>query len=284
MTNPPKRRQRDYVQAGRAQRQALERAVAHGCTPAELTVLTGVFYWTTSFAKLSDRVTTGQIATVTGLWDGDAKDCPKHIRRRVAERLDRLTEAGAIEYRAGGSKGPGSASYVALPPPTMGEHSEVPETPPVGEQSQVPQGGAVTGTPTGPWGSTQRDLGEQSQRPGGALSVTKGATHSSPPRKISGKNSRGDLPGTTGERALIDRLTATTATLPRAIAQQLGRTPDQWPDHITEAQAIATTLIATHGHDPDTIQRMADHIEHTKPYSRGEVIGCISALLTGADA
>jgi hypothetical protein len=96
-------------------RQSTERAIAAGATSAERLVLAAVHHWLATFSWFASPVTLGQIAQVAGLWDGAASDCPREITKKVAQRLRQLEEYDALRYRAGGARGAGDASWVALP-------------------------------------------------------------------------------------------------------------------------------------------------------------------------
>jgi hypothetical protein len=130
-----------YADVGRAMRLSHDRALAAGCTPAEMMVLASVHYWLATFSRLADRRSLTQIAAKAGLWsDEDAatdEDGRKWRwnRKRLTARLKPLVACGAIEYRPGGAGGPGSASYFALPTPQGGDVTAPPSDNGKGEHS-----------------------------------------------------------------------------------------------------------------------------------------------------
>lgn len=304
------RRRRDYAEAGRAQRQALERAAAAGCSAAELATLAGVFSWTTSWSRLTDHVSTGQIAVTIGLWPGEARDCPKHIRRKIALRLHALHDAGAIVYEPGGTKGQGSASTITVPE-VLGDPTGMP----LGDPTEVPQGGSHRDAPNAIWGTPNGRLGDPSRALGGPQNGTSGIPQGSPPGEYSGENPRGVL-RSDERRQLIDRLTAATTddeadadsqleiletiagfdeinswidameqrdppgTRPRhlmdpmaqAIAEILGRTPRDWREQCDQAMDIAEEIALKHNPTLDEQVYLADHFRWAKPYGRQETI------------
>ena len=102
-----------YPVVGRAMRHSAELARKGAATPAERVVLAAVHEFTTSYSRLHDHLTLGQIAVRAGLWSGEARDCPRKTTKRVAERLRRLEDMGAIAYIPA-SRGRGSTGIVVV--------------------------------------------------------------------------------------------------------------------------------------------------------------------------
>lgn len=215
------KRQRETSKTlGEAMRASLQTAHLAGCTLAELAVLHAVHVHTISWGKLSDRASTAQIAITAGLWLGDPKDCPHWVRRKVATRLQALSDAGAITYRPGGGEG-WKSSVIAVPAaPSQGDPHEDPQ----GEPSEVPQGdpgkdplgGAVTAPAGGPSTVRQGDPGARER----------GTRGGSPPRDVV----QGNRPGRTREE-LRDALRATLAP---ALRIRIGKEGDGALDHIID--------------------------------------------------
>jgi hypothetical protein len=91
-----------YAVAGRAQRQAHERARRAGLSFGEWRVLDVVLDLTTSYSKLADQVERSEVARRAGL-----------SADRTGRALAKLSSVGIVFYRPG--LGAGNLSVVAVP-------------------------------------------------------------------------------------------------------------------------------------------------------------------------
>lgn len=94
-----------YLEAGAAMRQALERAVvmAEYLKPRDWRVLLACIHLTTSYSKISDETSVGQVAGLSGV-----------SRSRTSESLNRLAAAGVIAWEGTRTRGAQGASRVSL--------------------------------------------------------------------------------------------------------------------------------------------------------------------------
>jgi hypothetical protein len=155
-------------------RRSHDRAVEAGASHADMSLLFAVHCWLVSWSRLEDRVSLGQLAVSAGLWDGDPKQLPHDIRKRVSARLRFLEGAGALRYMAGG-KGHGVASVIGLP--ILEEDSE-------GGALSTPQEGGVSAPPQPDQGGYPASNKGGAERPQGGAPST--------PHPVS---SRRDIPG-----------------------------------------------------------------------------------------
>jgi hypothetical protein len=125
-----------YKEAGAAQRAAWDRAMAaeiptaKGTRPlncTELRVLNAVFHFTTTYSKLEDRRSIGQIAEVAG-----------HHAKSTATALKVLDGAGIALYKPGG-RSRGHVSTIGLPPASQDVSAR--------DLNFTPERGASNGSP-----------------------------------------------------------------------------------------------------------------------------------------
>jgi hypothetical protein len=98
-----------------AQRSATTRAIAAGVTGRQLRVLLAVFAFTTTYSRLTDRVSLDQLGEVAGFTRDDAGRLTESSRRNLRRDLSDLRELECVTYEPGGADGRGHASRIGVP-------------------------------------------------------------------------------------------------------------------------------------------------------------------------
>lgn len=125
------RGKRSPVDVKRAQRAAIDRALAADLTATDLRVLLALLKLMTLWDRLEDRVSNRQIQEATGITD----------ERRVRRSIKRLSDAGVVEREPGGSTPEGGRIASLFRFPTTGAQDPGSERPP--GVSKAPDPGSV---------------------------------------------------------------------------------------------------------------------------------------------